>query len=83
LKLSKALSTRTLNRLAHKNIVQTLIGIATLKGSERDPFICCDMVNQDRLYVIQEKLMALIDALDRGEAYKAMPFMYDVKKVTP
>lgn len=59
-----------------KVISNRLLEIARHRGSGRDPFIVCDRMDQDKLFAIQEKLMSLIDELDRGAAVKALPFMY-------
>lgn len=63
-----------------KEIVKELIKIAKIKGNPQEPFICCDIVGQDELFTIQEKLMNLIDKLDHITAIKELPYMYQEVK---
>lgn len=64
-----------------------LIGIAKMDGSSRDPFICCDLVGQDELFSIQEKLATLLLDLgnDIGKAdqlSREMPHTFRLEKKT-
>lgn len=46
--------------MTKKAILGRLVAIATHQGSHRDPFICCDLVVQEELFDIQEKLSQLM-----------------------
>jgi len=63
-----------------KQIGVELIKIAKMSANGTEPFISCDMVGQDELFEIQEKLMDLIDKIVHKEAVKALPYMYRVEK---
>lgn len=61
-----------------KEVVTRLIGIAKTPGSSRSPFICCDLVDQENLFVLQDELMGLIDDLDHNRAVAELPFMFNL-----
>lgn len=42
------------------DLLNKAIAIGKMKGSHSSPFICCDLVDQDNLYAVQEALRALM-----------------------
>ena len=62
------------------DIVTRLLEIATYVGEGRSPFICADTIDQEDLYVIQEKLASLLEILDRKRFQAHCPYMYGETK---
>ena len=52
-------------------------------GSGRDPFACADRIDQDDLYEIQERLLALAEKLVGPNAVeKKFPYLYETVNPT-
>lgn len=73
--------------MTKKQILKQLIAIGKT-GSGRNPFIVSDLVHQDDLFTIQEKLTKLLSALatDVGNdgidaIIKAFPYVFSEKPV--
>ena len=64
--------------MTQSEIFNNLIKIA--KFGKRDPFICCDMVDQEDLFEIQQRLLLLIDSINQNKAIKEIPYMYELTK---
>ena len=46
-----------------------------------DKMVACDMLTQDELFVVQEKLIEILESIDRKKCIKSFPWMYiEVKR---
>lgn len=60
-----------------KDVGAELLAILAL-GSGRDPFACADRLDQEDLYTIQERLLALAEGTAGPKATeKAFPYLYE------
>lgn len=72
-----------------REILLRLTKIAGIGGGARSPMICSDLINQDQLYDVQEKLQDLMRDIANdpevpdGPALlsKAFPYIFKLKKV--
>ena len=74
-------------KVGPREILDRLEDIAAMGGSNRDPFICCDLVGQEELFEIQNKLATLMldvaHAIGNGASEglaKRFPYIYSTEE---
>ena len=69
-----------MSRPTKAQLFERLMEIALTPAFEGDvpsqPVICADGVDQAQLFLVQERLMTLIDDLEPFESRHRLPFMY-------
>ena len=62
-------------------VLDELIKLAKGQGCA-GALISCDMLDQEELFAMQEKLMDIMESIDREKCIKAFPWMYKEVKRT-